>query len=75
MHKLINKSYGYDVSRVGDKKKDFEKSNIVFKETKNYKYKIVCKGCNQEFYRQRLNRNLLENIDVLNVVIHLKYLY
>jgi len=54
---LINENYNYDVSRVGDKKKDFEKSNIEYKETQNYNYKIICKGCKQEFYRQRLNRN------------------
>lgn len=55
--KMININYNYDISRVGDKKKDFEKSNIEFKETKNYNYKIVCKGCKQEFYRQRLSKN------------------
>lgn len=55
--KLINQDYRYDVSRVGDKKKDFEKSNIEYIENKNYNYKIICKGCKQEFYRQRLNKN------------------
>ena len=54
---LINISYGYDISRVGNKKKDFEKSNIEFNEEKNYNYKIICKGCKIEFYRQRLSRN------------------
>ena len=54
---LLNTNYGYDISRLGDKKKDFEKSNIEYKETKNYKYKVICKSCKQEFYRQRLNRN------------------
>ena len=54
---LINKNYGYDISRVGNKKKDFEKSNVEFKETEKYNYKIICKGCKQEFYRQRLNKN------------------
>lgn len=54
---LINAQYGYDISRVGNKKKDFEKSNIEYNDTENYKYKIICKQCNQEFYRQRLNRN------------------
>ncbi|MBR0491877.1 MAG: SprT-like domain-containing protein [Clostridia bacterium] len=55
--KLINEKYDYDISRVGDKKKDFEKSNLVFTEIKTYNYKIICKGCKQEFYRQRLNRS------------------
>ena len=54
---LINTNYGYDISRVGNKKKDFEKSNIEYKEVENYNYKIICKNCKQEFYRQRLNRN------------------
>ena len=54
---LININYGYDISRVGNKKKDFEKSNIEFNEVKNYNYKIICKSCNLEFYRQRLSRN------------------
>ena len=56
---LINNRYGYNVSRVGNKKEDFEKSNIEYDEPQNYNYKIICKGCNQEFYRQRLNRNFL----------------
>ena len=54
---LINTNYGYDISRVGNKKDDFEKSNVKFIEKQNYKYKIICKGCRQEFYRQRLNKN------------------
>lgn len=56
---MINIHYNYDVSRVGDKKKDFEKSNIEYNEIKNYNYKIVCKGCKQEFYRQRLSKNFV----------------
>ena len=54
---LINQSYGYNITRVGDKKKDFEKSNIEFEDTENYKYKIVCNNCSQEFYRKRLDKN------------------
>jgi len=54
---MINLKYNYNISRVGDKKKDFEKSNIEFKETEKYNYKITCKGCKQVFYRQRLNKN------------------
>ena len=56
---LININYGYDISRVGNKKKDFEKSNIEFKEIEKYNYKIICKGCKQEFYRQRLSKNFI----------------
>lgn len=54
---LINTQLGYDVSRVGNKKKDFEKSNIEYNEPPNYKYKIICKACGQEFYRQRISKN------------------
>ena len=54
---LVNEKLGYDISRVGDKKTDFEKSNLEYKENNNYKYKIICKGCMQIFYRQRLNKN------------------
>ena len=55
--KLINACYGYDISRVGDKKKDYERSNVEYKEAENFNYKIICKGCKQEFYRKRLNKN------------------
>ena len=34
-----------------------EFSNLEYKENNNYKYKIICKGCMQIFYRQRLNKN------------------
>lgn len=54
---LINTNYNYNISRVGNRKDDYEKSNIEFKEEKKYNYKIICKGCGQEFYRQRLNKN------------------
>ena len=54
---IINTNYGYEISRVGNKKKDFEKSNVEFNEKDNYKYKIICKGCKQKFFRKRLDRN------------------
>ena len=57
---MINAKYGYDISRLGDKKKDYEKSNIEYNEMKNYNYKIVCKECKQEFYRKRLNKNFIK---------------
>ena len=57
--KLINAKCGYDISRTGNKKQDFENSNLEYNEKVNYKYKIICKGCNQEFYRQRLSKNFL----------------
>ena len=54
---IINQSYGYNITRLGNKKQDFEKSNIEFDDSEKYKYKIICKGCSQEFYRKRLNKN------------------
>ena len=54
---LINNNYGYGISRLGNKKNDYEKSNIEYSEKVNYKYRVACKGCNQVFYRQRLNKN------------------
>lgn len=57
--KYINQKLGYDIARVGNKKEDFEKSNIEYKENKNYNYKITCKKCGQVFYRQRYNKNLV----------------
>ena len=56
----INRNLGYDISRVGDKKEDYKKSNIEYQEeSKDYKYKIICKSCGQIYYRQRLKKNLI----------------
>ncbi len=41
----------------GNKKEDYEKSNIDYDEKTKYKYKIECIKCGQNFYRQRYNRN------------------
>lgn len=57
----INENLGYDISRLGNKKEDYEKSNIKYEEKINFNYKIVCEKCNQTFYRQRLMRNLIKN--------------
>lgn len=57
----INKNLGYNISRVGNKEKDYQKSNIEYKEeSKKQKYKITCQKCGQTFYRQRLNKNLIK---------------
>lgn len=59
---LINQKLGYNISRLGDKEKDFKESNLEYNEsTKNYKYKIICKKCGTITYRQRLQRNLIKN--------------
>ena len=53
----INLKLGYDISRTGNKKEDFEKSNVEYKEAEQYNYKVICQGCGQEFYRKRLQKN------------------
>ena len=58
--KYINSKLGYDVSRLGNKEKDFKESNLEYVERINYKYRIICKRCGQMFYRQRFNKNLIK---------------
>lgn len=55
---IINDKLNYDIKRVGNKKEDYQKSNIEYKENDmSYNYKIVCQGCGQLFYRKRLQKN------------------
>ncbi len=57
----INKKLGYNIKRIGNPKEDYQKSNIPYEEeNKKYKYKIQCKQCGQEIYRQRFNVNLIK---------------
>ena len=53
----INDKLGYNISRVGNKKEDYIKSNVEYKEKESYNYHIKCTNCGQEFFRKRLNRN------------------
>lgn len=56
--KLINEKLGYNISRLGNKKEDYEKSNVEFKEENlKYKYVIVCEKCGLIYYRQRMAKN------------------
>lgn len=55
--KYINTKLGYDISRAGNKKEDYKKSNIEYSEEEQYNYKVICSKCGQEFYRKRLNKN------------------
>ena len=55
--KYINDKLGYNISRVGNKKEDYQKSNIEYKEKEQFNYHIQCTNCGQSFYRKRLNRN------------------
>lgn len=58
--KYINEKLGYEVSRAGNVKEDYIKSNIEFSEEEKYKYKIKCNNCGQEFFRKRLNKNFIK---------------
>lgn len=53
---LINSKLGYNISRVGNKKEDFQYSNLDYKEKEEYKYKIQCERCDKVFYRKRLQK-------------------
>ena len=54
--KYINNKLGYNISRVGNKKEDFLKSNLEYIDTEKYKYKIECQKCGQIIYRKRYNK-------------------
>lgn len=53
----INENLGYNISRVGNKRDDYEKSNIEYKENLKPNYKISCSKCSQVFYRKRIAKN------------------
>lgn len=60
--KLINEKLGYEIQRLGNKEKDYEKSNASFENEKIiYKYKIRCKNCGIIFFRQRLKKNFIRD--------------
>ena len=54
----INVKLAYNISRLGNKKDDYEKSNINYEE-KQYKYTIKCTKCEKLFHRNRLAKNFL----------------
>ena len=55
--KFINEKLGYNISRVGNKKDDYEKSNVEYKEDNNYRYIIGCTKCGKIYHRNRLAKN------------------
>ena len=55
----INEKLGYNISRLGNKKEDYLKSNAEYNEKDEYKYHIKCTSCGQEFFRKRLNKNFV----------------
>lgn len=54
--KYINEKLGYNITRLGNKKQDYENSNVQYQE-KEYKYIIKCTNCGKLFYRNRLAKN------------------
>lgn len=57
---LINIKLGYNISRVGNKKEDFQDNNIEYEERDEYKYKIQCEKCDKIFHRKRLQKNFIK---------------
>lgn len=56
--KIINEKLGYNISRVGNKEQDYKESNIEYTENKpSFRYEIICSGCGQRVFRQRLSKN------------------
>ena len=55
--KYINQKLGYNISRVGNKKEDYIKSNLEYQEKEEYNYHIKCTNCGQSLFRKRLQRN------------------
>ncbi len=53
----INTQLGYNIKTTGNKKDDYQKSNLEYHEEVNFKYKIQCKACGQTFFRKRINKN------------------
>ena len=53
---FINIKLGYNISRLGNKEKDFQNSNIQYTK-EEYKYTIKCKKCGKQFHRNRLQKN------------------
>ena len=53
---FINVKLGYNISRLGNKEKDFQNSNIQYTK-EEYKYTIKCKKCGKQFHRNRLQKN------------------
>lgn len=54
--RFINKRLGYDISRLGNKKDDYEKSNLEYEE-KGFKYTIMCTSCGKVIHRNRLTKD------------------
>lgn len=56
----INLKLGYQITTRGNKKEDYQTSNLTYQEENDYKYKIICENCGQEIYRKRFSPNLIK---------------
>ncbi len=58
----INEKLGYNISRLGDKKKDFLDSNLEYNDDKkeDYRYIITCQKCNTIYKRKRITKDFLK---------------
>lgn len=56
----INEKLGYQIKTRGNRKEDYQASNLIYQEDDDYKYKIICENCKQEIYRKRFNKNLIK---------------
>lgn len=54
--KFINEKLDYNISRLGNKRDDYNKSNLQFVDEVVYKYMIKCQKCGQIFYRKRCDK-------------------
>ena len=55
---VVNYELGYNISRVGNKKRDFTQSGInydKFQSQERYKYILECLNCHEQFKRKRFN--------------------
>lgn len=58
--KYINERLGYSISTLGNKKQDYENSNLVYDENEERerdKYKVICESCNYTFFRKRMMKS------------------
>ena len=55
---IINEKLKYNITRLGNKKEDYKKSNKEYKEKENYKYKIKCKKMWIHIFAQKIKEKL-----------------
>ena len=56
----INERLNYNITRLGNKKEDYENSNQEYIEENTYKHKIICTKCGHVYLRKRLKKNFFK---------------